>query len=169
MSSTFLVNLSRRRHAFTPQARRSHDSFTLFLASKASSPLRYGHDERVSATAAEYPPPRPGGGYALRGVAVIDSLDDLSGPVHEMVRLPLHLDASAAQDYDLDNDYFRRLLYRVVLLEASCPEDLTSWLDRDTLVREWPLLYLPRVVRAAWESRHPILRQRGAGPDVPQA
>jgi hypothetical protein len=123
----------------------------------------------VSATPEAYPPPSPGGGYALRGVVVVDSLDDLTGSVHGKVCLPLHLDASAVQDYDLDNDYFRRLLYRVVLLEAASPEDLTSWLDRDTLVREWPLLYLPRVVRAAWESAHPILRQRGAGPHVPRA
>jgi hypothetical protein len=44
-----------------------------------------------------------------------------------------------------------------------------SWLDRDTLVSDWPLLYLPGVVRAALENAHPILRQRGAGPRVPQA
>ena len=102
-------------------------------------------------------------------MVVADSLDDLSGPVHGKVRLPLHLDASAGQDYDVDDDYFRRVLYRVVLLEAGSAEDLTSWLDHDTLVREWPTLYLPRVVRATWENRHPILRQRGAAPHVPRA
>ena len=31
-------------------------------------------------------------------------------------------------------------------------------MDRDTLVREWPALYLPPVVRAAWEQAHPVLR-----------
>ncbi len=115
-----------------------------------------------------YPPPTAGGGYALRRVFVVDSLDDLRGAVHGKVRLPLHLDASARHEYDLDDDYFRRLLYRVVLLEAGSAGDLTAWLDRDTLVREWPLLYLPRVVRAAWEDAHPVLRERGAGPHVPQ-
>jgi len=105
----------------------------------------------------------------LRGVVVVESLDDLRGPGHGKVRLPLHLDASAAQVYDLDDDYFRRLLYRVVLLEAASTGDLTSWLDRDTFVREWPTLYLPRVVRAAWETAHPTLRQRGAGPHVPRS
>ena len=69
--------------------------------------------------------------------------------------------------YDLDQDYFRRLVYRLVLLEAATVEDLAAWLDRDTLVRGWPELYLPRVVRAAWEERHPVLRERGAGPHVP--
>ena len=59
-------------------------------------------------------------------------------------------------------------MYRLVLLEASTVEDLNAWLDRDTLVRDWPTLYLPRVVRAAWEQRHPALRKRGAGPHLPR-
>lgn len=124
--------------------------------------------EPVSTTSPPHPPPTPGGGYALRAVVVADSLDDLHGPVHGEVRLPLHLDASARQSYDMDQDYFRRLVYRLVLLEAATVEDVTTWLDRDSLVRDWPELYLPRVVRAAWEQRHPALRERGAGPHVPR-
>lgn len=127
------------------------------------------HDGDVSATPQAYPPPTAGGGYALRRVVVVDSLDVLRGPVHGKVRLPLRLDASARHEYDLDDDYFRRLLYRVVLLEAGSIDELTSWLDRAMLVREWPSLYLPRVVRAAWEDAHPVLRERGADPHVPQA
>lgn len=127
-----------------------------------------GHHGAVSTTSPPYPPPAPGGGYALRGVVVADSLDDLQGPVHGTVRLPLHLDASARSAYDLDQVYFRQLVYRVVLLEAATVEDLNAWLDRDTLVGDWPALYLPRVVRAAWERRHPALRERGAGPHVPR-
>lgn len=122
----------------------------------------------MSTTSPPYPPPGPGGGYALRGIVVADSLDDLHGPVHGRVRLPLRLDASARAVYDLDQEYFRRLVYRLVLLEAATVEDLNSWLDRDTLIRDWPALYLPRVVRAAWEQRHPVLRERGAGPHVPR-
>jgi len=123
----------------------------------------------VSTTSPPYPPPTPGGGYALRAVVVADSLDDLHGPVRGKVRLPLHLDASARPVYDLDQDYFRQLVYRLVLLEASTVDDLKAWLDRDTLVQDWPTLYLPRVVRAAWEQRHPTLRRRGAGPHVPRS
>jgi hypothetical protein len=52
-------------------------------------------------------------------LVVADSLDDLHGPVHGEVRLPLHLNASARQVYDLDQDFFRRLVYRLVLLEAA--------------------------------------------------
>lgn len=124
--------------------------------------------EPMSTTSAPHPPPNPGGGYALRAVIVANSLDDLHGPVHGKVRLPLHLDASVRPVYDLDQDYFRRLVYRLVLLEASTIEDLSSWLDRDTLVRDWPTLYLPRVVRAAWERSHSVLRERGAGSHVPR-
>lgn len=114
-------------------------------------------------------PPGPGGGYALRGVVVADSLDDLRGLVHGTVRLPLHLDASARSAYDLDQVCFRQLVYRLVLFEAATVEDLNAWLDRDTLVGDWPALYLPRVVRDAWERRHPALRERGAGPHVPRS
>jgi hypothetical protein len=121
----------------------------------------------VSTTSPPYPPPGPGGGYALPGVVIADSLDNLHGPVRGTVRLPLHLDASARAVYDLDQADFRRRVYRLVLLEAATVE-VHAWLDRDTLVRDWPTLYLPRVLRAAWEERHPVLRERGDGPHVPQ-
>lgn len=127
-----------------------------------------GHHGVVSTTSPPYPPPTPGGGYALRPVVVADSLDDLHGPLHGKVRLPLHLDASARAVYDLDQEYFRRLVYRLVLLEAASVDDLARWLDRDTLLKDWPELYLPRVVRAAWEQRHPVLRERGASQHVPR-
>ena len=42
--------------------------------------------------------------------------------------------------------------------EPSRPEDLTTYLDGDTLIALWPDLYLPKGVRQAWEDRHPILR-----------
>ena len=51
-----------------------------------------------------------------------------------------------------------RWLYQIVLGEASRPEDLTSYLDRDTLIALWTELHLPRGVRRAWEEMHPQLR-----------
>ena len=80
----------------------------------------------MSTTSPPYPPPTPGGGYALRAVVVADSLDDLHGPVHGQMRLPLHLNASAPQVYDLDQDYIRRLVYGLVLLEAAIVKDLAT-------------------------------------------
>lgn len=99
---------------------------------------------------------------------MVDSLDDLHGPLHGKVRLSPHLDASARAVYDVDQEYFRRLVYRLVLLEAASVEDLTRWLHRDTLHKDCAELYLPRVMRAAWEQRHPVLRERGASQHVPR-
>jgi hypothetical protein len=118
------------------------------------------------ATETEYPPPTPGGGYALRSVVVAEDLDALRGPLEGRVRLPHHIDWSDRALYDLGDGHRRDLLYRLVLLEAASAEDLETWLNRDELIRVWPDLYLPRVVRAAWEQRHALLRQRGAGPHV---
>jgi hypothetical protein len=40
--------------------------------------------------------------------------------------------------FDLGKSYLRRWLYQIVLREASRPEDLTGYLDRDTLIALWP-------------------------------
>jgi hypothetical protein len=53
-------------------------------------------------------------------------------------------------------------LYQTVLREAARPDDLTAFLDGDTLIGLWPTLYLPRGVRQAWEDRHPVLRAAAA-------
>ena len=57
----------------------------------------------------------------------------------------------------------RRWLYQIVLREASRPEDLTGYLDRDTLIGVWPELHLPKGVRHAWEEHHPQLRAASPG------
>jgi hypothetical protein len=49
-------------------------------------------------------------------------------------------------------------MYQTVLGEAARPEDLTSHLDRDTLIAVWPDLHLPKGVRQAWEEHHRVLR-----------
>ena len=58
---------------------------------------------------------------------------------------------------------------RAVAVRASCtrsccgkpsrPEDLTGYLDRDTLIAVWPELHLPEGVRQAREEHHPQLRR----------
>jgi hypothetical protein len=52
----------------------------------------------------------------------------------------------------------RQWLYEIVLREAGSREDLTTYLDRDTLIALWPRLYLPNGVRLAWEDQHAALR-----------
>ena len=70
--------------------------------------------------------------------------------------------------YDFGSPAERELAYQFVLLEAGSRLDHEQWLDRDELLRLWPELYLPRVVRAAWPAEHAVLARIGAGPRVPQ-
>jgi len=102
---------------------------------------------------------RPG-----RRAIVITDLADLRGPVHGTVTLPLWLYWSGPSPaFDPGEPYLRRWLYQIMLREASRPEDLTMYLDRDTLIVLWPELHLPKDVRQAWEERHPRLRAATAG------
>lgn len=101
---------------------------------------------------------RPG-----RRAIVVTDLADLHGPAHGSVTLPLWLYWSGASPaFDLDKPFMRRWLYQTMLREAAAPEDLTSYLDRDTLIGLWPDLHLPKGVRQAWEEHHPVLRAAAA-------
>jgi hypothetical protein len=103
---------------------------------------------------------RPG-----RRVIVVIDVALLRGPVHGTVELPLWLFwSSPDRSFDLDKPFMRRWFYQTVLREASRPEDLTCYLDRDTLIALWPELHLPRGVRRAWEDHHPVLRAAAALP-----
>jgi len=108
---------------------------------------------------------RPG-----RRVIVVSDLASLRGPSRGTVSLPLRLYWSGPSPvFDLDVPHLRRWLYEIVLREASRPEDLTGFLDRDVLVALWSELCLPRGVRQAWEELHPQLRAAAVGrPDAGQ-
>lgn len=97
---------------------------------------------------------RPG-----RPVLVVPDLADLQGPDAGTVELPLWLFWSRPdRTFDLDDPEMRKWMYEIVLREAGSVEDLTTYLDRDTLIALWPRLYLSKGVRRAWEDRHPALR-----------
>jgi DNA invertase Pin-like site-specific DNA recombinase len=97
---------------------------------------------------------RPG-----RRVIVVTDLADLRGPAGGTVTLPLRLYWSPpGRVFDLDDPFMLRSMYQTVLGEAARPEDLTSHLDGETLIRIWPDLHLPKGVRQAWEEHHPMLR-----------
>jgi DNA invertase Pin-like site-specific DNA recombinase len=101
---------------------------------------------------------RPG-----RRVIVVTDLASLRGPAHGPVTLPLRLYWSPpGRVFDLDDPYMLRSMYQTVLGEAARPEDLTSFLDRGTLITVWPDLHLPKGVRQAWEEHHPVLRSAAA-------
>ena len=97
---------------------------------------------------------RPG----RRAIVVLD-LADLRGPTAGSVELPLWLYwSNPDQAFDLANSEMLRWLYQTVLREANRAEDLTGYLDRETLIALWPGLHLPKGVRQAWEDQHPALR-----------
>jgi transcriptional regulator with XRE-family HTH domain len=116
------------------------------------------------------PSPRTGTGRAAPGRArhqarpgrpalVAPDLADLRGPSAGTVELPLWLFWSQPDHtFDLDDPELRQWMYEIVLREAGSLEDLTTYLDRDTLIALWPRLYLPKGVRQAWEDEHPVLR-----------
>lgn len=101
---------------------------------------------------------RPG-----RGVMVAARLTDLHGPTEGTVELPLWLFwSSPGHVFDLGDRDMRLWMYQTVLREAGRPEDLTEYLDGDTLIALWPDLFLPKGVRQAWEDAHPLLRAAAA-------
>lgn len=101
---------------------------------------------------------RPG-----RRAMVAARLADLQGPTTGTVELPLWLFWSCpGHTFDLADRDMRRWLYQTVLREAGRPDDLTTYLDGDTLIALWPDLFLPKGVRQAWEDQHPALRAAAA-------
>ncbi|MFD8079400.1 hypothetical protein ACFV3E_43055 [Streptomyces sp. NPDC059718] len=89
------------------------------------------------------------------------SLDELRGPAHGVVDLPLHVAWSGMTSYDLDKPRQRMGLYRTVLHEGL-HDDLPRYLNRDLLVQMWPVLrgLVGRTVRAVWEETFPQLADR---------
>jgi len=96
---------------------------------------------------------RPG-----RGALVAADLADLRGPTTGTVELPIWLFWHPDRTFDLAEPGVLRWVYQTVLREAARPEDLSAYLDGDTLVAQWRDLALPKGVRRAWEDRHPALR-----------
>lgn len=96
-------------------------------------------------------------GYA-KPIIVPDRLEILRGPTEGVVDLPRHLKWSGNSRYDLAQPGRMRDLYRAVLNEAASTEDLATYLDRESLIRLWPSIWLPAPVRRAWEERFPALQ-----------
>jgi hypothetical protein len=94
-----------------------------------------------------------------RSVLVVNDLADLRGPAQGTVELPIWLFwSSADHTFDLSKPFMLRSMYETVLREAARAEDLTTYLNGQTLAAVWPDLHLPKGVRLAWEERHPALR-----------
>ncbi|KMO94106.1 hypothetical protein [Streptomyces roseus] len=89
------------------------------------------------------------------------SLDELAGPSHGVVELPLHVAWSGLRAYDLDRPRQRMSLYRTVLAEGQ-RDDLVALLDSGLLTEQWPVLrtLVSRHIRQVWEERFPRLTAR---------
>ncbi|MDT6986009.1 hypothetical protein ACFSUJ_11635 [Streptomyces lusitanus] len=90
-------------------------------------------------------------------------LDELTGPAHGQVELPLHVAWSGLRSYDLDRPRQRMSLYRTVLAEGQ-RDDLPTLLNRDVLVGQWPVLrtLVSRHVRDVWEDAFPELAREAS-------
>jgi hypothetical protein len=102
--------------------------------------------------------PRPR--YARQRVYLVPSdLGELIGPATGVVELPTWLDWSEQRVYDLSDSSDLVLMYERVIREAVHFDDLRTYLNRETLIRIWPRLYLPIEARQAWETSFPTLRR----------
>lgn len=91
------------------------------------------------------------------------TLDELAGPESGSVELPLELAWSGLRVFHLGDVKLLLGLYRIVLNNGS-RDDFVHYLNRDHLVRHWPILrkMLGRGVRETWEDTFPELRRSGA-------
>jgi hypothetical protein len=91
------------------------------------------------------------------------TLDELAGPRHGMVQLPLHVAWSGQTAFDIDSSKPRIHMYRILLAEGE-RDDVTTYLNQDLLISQWPILrtLISRMVRSVWESAFPELKYGGA-------
>jgi hypothetical protein len=87
-----------------------------------------------------------------------ETLDDLTGPGHGTVQLPLHVAWSGQTAFNLDLPKACMHMYRVVLAEGQ-RADVAAYLNKDLLLRQWPILrnLVSRGVRKVWEAAFPEL------------
>ena len=67
------------------------------------------------------------------------ALDDLGGPEHGTVLLPLHVAWSGQTAFNLDQPKPFMHMYRILLAEGQ-RDDVAAYLNRDLLLRQWPVL-----------------------------
>jgi len=92
------------------------------------------------------------------------SLDDLTGPDHGIIQLPLHVAWSGATAFDVDRPKRCMSMYHIVLTDGQ-RDDLTTYINGKLLVNHWPVLrrLVGRIIRDVWESAFPELN--GGQPD----
>ncbi|MEE1845195.1 transcriptional regulator [Streptomyces sp. NPDC088190] len=87
-----------------------------------------------------------------------ESLNELHGPTHGVVELPLHMARSGRTSHDMSKPRQHMGLYRTVLHEGL-RDDLPRYINRDLLLQLWPVLRT-LVGRTVWEDAFPQLASR---------
>ena len=84
------------------------------------------------------------------------SLNELTGPRHGWVELPLRIAWSGLRTLGLDLTRQRMSLYRTVLAEGM-RDDLCRFLNRGILLELWPVLHklIGRAIKYVWEEAFP--------------
>jgi hypothetical protein len=93
----------------------------------------------------------------VRPYEVTDSLVDLHGPEHGVLRLPTELAWGGRTEFDLDDDHDRTAVYKIVL-EEETRRHLQELVSGHLLTAIWSQMRPARPVRALWESKFPQLR-----------
>lgn len=93
---------------------------------------------------------------------VPEALEDLCGPYSGTIDLPHHV-RWLDDRFDVDVAVLGRrvMAYQALLAEATV-EEQERFLNARRLIETWPELRMDRRVRDLWESRFPVLRERGA-------
>jgi hypothetical protein len=100
---------------------------------------------------------RPFSYAEVRPYEVVDSLDELRGPEHGVLRLPLALAWGGRAEFDLDDPYDRAAAYKIILEEGT-RNHLREFINGRLLISVWNEVLPARPVRALWERRFPALR-----------
>ncbi|MEW2426184.1 hypothetical protein AB0911_37485 [Streptomyces nigra] len=97
------------------------------------------------------------------GERLPSALEDLVGPRHGQVDLPLRIAWSGLRTYDLDRPRQRMSLYRTVLAEGQ-RDDIMAFLNSDLLRDQWPQMrtMISRQVREVWETAFPELERQAS-------
>ena len=91
---------------------------------------------------------------------VTAELSRLQGPAEGTLKVPRRLFWSGDENcgsVDLGDSAAVAGVYEAILDAARTEDDLDAYLNRDLLVRAWPVLGMNLARRRAWEARNPEL------------
>ncbi|GAB4086692.1 hypothetical protein GCM10028784_33220 [Myceligenerans cantabricum] len=87
------------------------------------------------------------------------SLDELAGPVSGTVKAGSHITGTRYLSFDVDDESQLWDLYSVTVRDGTV-RDQRELLNKEVLIRMWPVLNLPQECRQEWESHFAELRVR---------